>query len=204
MRKKKNLLPRLSACSDYFVSEKPSGWRTKEGQPLYLEIGCGKGRFCVQSALEAPDCMFVACEREPNVIVLAAEKAKAAALSNIKFISADAVRLREFFDDSDVDRIYLNFSDPWPPKGQWKRRLTHRRVLKEYDPVLKSGGELFFKTDNSDFFDFTLSELPECGYEIRWYTRDLHSENVHNVLTEYEENFSSKGMKINYLEAVKK
>ena len=204
MRKKKNLIPRLEACAGLFVAEKPVFLSHNQNKPVFLEIGCGKGRFCLQTALENPDCLFFACEREPNVIVLAAEKAKDAGVKNLFFISTDAVNLKEYFNTGEVDRIYLNFSDPWPPKKQWKRRLTHRKVLKEYDSVLKTGGELFFKTDNLDFFDFTLNELPDCGYEIRYYTNDLHSENIHNVMTEYEENFSSKGIKINYLEAVKK
>ncbi len=203
MRKKKNLLPRLEACAELFETANPSEWRRNKNAPLYLEIGCGKGKFCTESAKNMPDCEFVACEREKNVIVLAAEKAKNEGLSNLRFIAADAVTLKDYFAEGEVDRIYLNFSDPWPPKKQWKRRLTHRNVLKEYDPVLKSGGELFFKTDNEAFFEFTMEELPSCGYKIRWFTNDLHAEDVPNVTTEYEENFASKGVKIHKLEAVK-
>lgn len=206
MRKKKNLDERLQLCSELFVQSTPGEWRGDRGAttPLYLEIGCGKGRFCVESAKEMPECEFVAVEREPNVIVMAAEKAQAAELKNLRFISVDAIKLGEVFAEGEVDRIYLNFSDPWPNKKHWKRRLTHRRVLKQYDGILKNGGELFFKTDNEDLFMFTLEELSQIGYEIRWFTHDLHSENIHNIMTEYEQNFSSKGMKIHRLEAVKK
>lgn len=206
MRKKKNLDERLAQCSELFVQADPGKWRGErdENTPLYLEIGCGKGRFCVESAKEMPQCEFVAVERESNVIVMAAEKAAAAELKNLRFISVDAIKLGEVFAPGEVDRIYLNFSDPWPNKKHWKRRLTHRRVLKQYDGVLKSGGELFFKTDNEDLFMFTLEELPQIGYEIRWFTHNLHSENIPNIMTEYEQNFSSKGMKIHRLEAVKK
>lgn len=205
MRKKKNLDVRKEACKELFEIAQPGQWRgdRQNDTPLYLEIGCGKGRFCVESAREMPQCRFVAVEREPNVIVMAAEKAKAAELTNLSFISVDATKLGEIFAQGEVDRIYLNFSDPWPPKKYWKRRLTHRRVLKQYDGVLKIGGELFFKTDNEDLFAFTMEELPQCGYEIKWFTHDLHAENIPNIMTEYEENFSGKGFKIHRLEAVK-
>ena len=195
MRKKKNLPQRREACNSYFEVRQPGQWRADRTAetPLYLEIGCGKGRFCVESAKQMPECEFIAVEREPNVIVMAAEKAKNAGLSNLHFLSADATTLSEVFAPSEVDRIYLNFSDPWPPKKYWKRRLTHRRVLKKYDSVLKMGGELFFKTDNEGLFEFTMEELPQCGYEIRWFTHDLHAENIPNIMTEYEENFSRFG-----------
>ena len=205
MRKKKNLDQRRDACAQYFAVSEPGHWRDgrENTTPLYVEIGCGKGRFCVESCRQMPECRFVAVEREQNVIVMAAEKAKNAELSNLSFISVDAVKLPEMFAPSEVDRIYLNFSDPWPPKKYWKRRLTHRRVLKQYDGILKLGGELFFKTDNEDLFNFTMEELPQIGYEIRWFTHDLHAENIPNIMTEYEENFSGKGFKIHRLEAVK-
>lgn len=205
MRKKKNIDARRDACGEYFAAAQPGQWRGDRGDstPLYLEIGCGKGRFCVESARQMPECRYVAVEREQNVVVMAAEKAKAAGLSNLSFLSVDAAKLSEIFSPSEVDRIYLNFSDPWPPKKYWKRRLTHRRMLKLYDGVLKLGGELFFKTDNEDLFNFTMEELPQCGYEIRWFTHDLHAEDIPNIMTEYEENFSAKGFKIHRLEAVK-
>ncbi len=205
MRKKKNIDARRDACGEYFAAAQPGQWRGDRGDstPLYLEIGCGKGRFCVESARQMPECRYVAVEREQNVVVMAAEKAKAAGLSNLSFLSVDAAKLSEIFAPSEVDRIYLNFSDPWPPKKYWKRRLTHRRMLKLYDGVLKLGGELFFKTDNEDLFNFTMEELPQCGYEIRWFTHDLHAEDIPNIMTEYEENFSAKGFKIHRLEAVK-
>ena len=205
MRKKKNIDARRDACGAYFAAAQPGQWRGDRGDstPLYLEIGCGKGRFCVESARQMPECRYVAVEREQNVVVMAAEKAKAADLSNLSFLSVDAAKLSEIFAPSEVDRIYLNFSDPWPPKKYWKRRLTHRRMLKLYDGVLKLGGELFFKTDNEDLFNFTMEELPQCGYEIRWFTHDLHAEDIPNIMTEYEENFSAKGFKIHRLEAVK-
>ena len=126
------------------------------------------------------------------------EKAAAAELTNVRFIRGNFQMLAESFPDHSVDRIYLNFSDPWPKSGHAKRRLTHRSFLEIYKNLLKDGGILKLKTDNVGLFDFTLEEFAEFGMDIIWQTRDLHSEpqNADNVMTEYEKNFSEKGQPI--------
>ena len=201
MRRKKNLIPRLEKCSDVIISnpqEHKGRWRQlwgHEGQ-LHLEIGCGKGDFIVKSAEKYPDIMFVAIERYQNVLLLAAEKAMAAGVKNLLFIDADAALLEAIFAPDEIDRIYLNFSDPWPRNKHAKRRLTHPNLLRVYDAILKNGGEIWQKTDNPRLFEFSLCSFSQFGYTLYDITFDLHSTDFDNIMTEYERNFSEKGMNI--------
>ena len=153
-----------------------------------------------------PDCCYLAMERVTDCIVLAAERAKKENIEgNLKFMIDTADNLTRIFAPGTVDRIFLNFSDPWSKKGYAKRRLTHRRYLAVYMNLLKDGGVLRFKTDNVGLFDFSLEEIEAIGLTPRIVTRDLHASEhtVGNVVTEYEANFSSQGVKINMLELVK-
>ncbi len=208
MRKKKHGAERIAACSELLITDPsvlmqdptaPFSDKTKE---LCLEIGCGKGSFAVGMAEKHHECNLIAMEKVPDVCCAALEKAMACRESrpdNLRFIIGNADNLNEWFPENCIDRIYLNFSDPWPKAGHAKRRLTHRIFLERYKRILKEGGELVFKTDNVGLFDFSLESFAEFGLEIVWQTRDLHnSERAEkNVMTEYEKNFSEKGFTIN-------
>ena len=204
MRKKKHSEERLAACGKYiFDSEKIESER-----PVYLEIGAGKGRFACAMANRHSDVNYFAMERVTDCIVLAAERAASGEygeLSNLKFVIDTADNLLHLCEPGSVDAIFLNFSDPWSKKGYAKRRLTHRRYLALYMNLLRDGGVIRFKTDNVGLFDFSLEEIEAIGLLPRIVTRDLHASewNEGNIMTEYEENFSSQGIKINMLELVK-
>lgn len=203
MRKKKNLEPRMGRCDEWLVSSPEAlrgAWRQEfeapEDAQLNLEIGCGKGSFIVEMARQNPDQCFIAVERVESVLLLAMEKAREADLDNLLFIDADAAKLGEVFAPAEIDRLYLNFSDPWPPKRQHKRRLTHPRLLAVYDSFLKPRGEICFKTDNKGLFEDSVCYFSQYGYGLFEVTFDLHSTDTPNVMTEYERNFSSKGFPI--------
>ncbi|MGM9639007.1 MAG: tRNA (guanosine(46)-N7)-methyltransferase TrmB [Butyricicoccaceae bacterium] len=203
MRKKKNLDARMEQVSGLNVQTPAANkdrWRAVFGAPenaqLHLEIGCGKGDFVVGSASRHPEIFYVAVEREPNVLLMAMEKAQAAGLHNVLFIDADAATLGDVFGQDEIDCIYLNFSDPWPPKKRHKRRLTHENYLRVYDSFLKPGGEIQQKTDNTGLFEFSLCSFSQFGYTLYDVTFDLHATDFDNITTEYERNFAAQGMKI--------
>ncbi len=207
MRKKKNLGIRFEVCADVMVSE-PEEYKGKwnevfgNGNPLHLEIGCGKGRFATGMAKAHPDINFVAVEREDGALIMAAEHLHLDPLPNLKFVSVDAIELKDIFERGEVERIYLNFSDPWPPNKQRKRRLTWRAYLEIYDGILEPHGDICFKTDNQRFFEWTIEEICQFGWLIQNVSLDLHSSNFEgNIMTEYEEKFSSGGARIYRLEA---
>ena len=207
MRKKKHGAERIQACSELLI-EAPEllkeGFDSifEESRPVHMEIGCGKGNFASGMARAYPDVNFVAMEKVPDVCCIALEKAKASAETrendNLRFIIGDAKILAENVKPHTVDCIYLNFSDPWPKSKHAKRRLTHSSFLEIYKTILKEDGILKLKTDNVGLFDFSLEEFEAFGMDIVWQTRDLHAsdKNSDNIMTEYEKNFSEKGMKI--------
>ena len=164
--------------------------------PLHMEIGCGKGRFITTLANLNPDVHYIASEMIANIIVLAAEKAQAMELNNIRFVSGNVQFLADAIPAGSVDRIYLNFSDPWPKDRHAKRRLPSRQFLNRFDQILKEDGRISFKTDNRELFDFAIEELEPAGWKAEVITYDLHADAVlcdGNVMTEYEEKFSSMG-----------
>lgn len=164
--------------------------------PLHIEIGMGKGRFLMDMARLHPDINYLGIERYSSVLLRALQKMKETPLPNLKFICMDAAGLPEVFAPGEVERIYLNFSDPWPKERHAKRRLTSNRFLACYDRFLAGNGQLEFKTDNQYLFTFSLEEIPKAGWKIDAFTRDLHHDaalNEGNVMTEYEEKFSSLG-----------
>lgn len=212
MRKKKNGGSRLAACSEYLFESTgtpmtdPGAYIDRPGAPVLLEIGAGKGGFACNMAMRYPDSVYFAMEKVSDCVVLAAEKAKATfGLENLRFIVDTADNLPKIFDKCTVDRIFLNFSDPWSKKGYAKRRLTHKRYLSVYFNLLKDGGKITFKTDNQALFDFSLQEFVGMGLELDYVTRDLHNSDrsAENVMTEYEKNFSEQGFAINMLEVTK-
>ena len=197
-RKKKNTVPRLERHSDLIADAVVA----REGVPLHVEIGCGKGTFAVGMASLMPDVDYYAREKVPDVMVMAVEKAAAAGLKNCKFLIADAVMLPDICPEGSVDVLYLNFSDPWPKNRDRKRRLTHVNFLETYKKLLKPNGILRIKTDNVGLFDFTLDQLEQAGFETFDLTRDLHSSDIENeVMTEYEKRFSEQGFPINAVKA---
>ena len=210
MRKKKHSDERLSACQSYLYShegdpmDNPALPFGKGSSKIFLEIGAGKGAFACGMAARHTDACYYAMERVTDCVVIAAERAAATegGLPNLKFTIDTADNLTRIFGEGTVDAIFLNFSDPWSKKGYAKRRLTHRRYLSVYMNLLCAGGVLRFKTDNVGLFDFSLEEIEAMGLVPTIVTRDLHASeyNEDNIRTEYEENFSSQGIKINMLE----
>lgn len=208
MRRKKNLGPRMEACAAWQIKDPKAlrgNWRSlmPGAKELRLELGCGKGRFTCQTAAANPDILFVAVERVPDAMVMAMEKARDMGLTNVFYVDADAALLPEFFAPEEVDLIYINFCDPWPPKRHAKRRLTHRNFLKLYREVLKEKGQIHFKTDNAPLFEFSVLEFPEAGYDLEEVTRDLHANGVCGIMTDYEEKFHNLGTRINRCVGVK-
>ncbi len=200
----------MEACKDLwfqFPSANKSKWREVCGFPedceLFLEIGCGKGKFCTETATANPDALYIALERESSVILAAIEKTKELGIKNLFFVNADAKNLLDYFEEAEVDRIYLNFSDPWTRKKKPKRRLTYRDFLKVYETIMKPGGQVRFKTDNTLLFEFSVNEFTECGFTLSEVTRDLHNSewNEGNVRTEFEQKFADEGIPIKRLVA---
>ncbi|MBP5491851.1 MAG: tRNA (guanosine(46)-N7)-methyltransferase TrmB [Clostridiales bacterium] len=205
MRKKKNLIPRTLACADHYFDDPKANkgnWRSAcnmpEGCQLFVEIGCGKGMFSEKMAQKYPDVCYVAIEREPSCCLLAMERAKNADLKNLFFIRGDATEMLEFFDKEEVDRIFINFCDPWTRQNKPKRRLTYRAFLDMYREVMRKGGQIHFKTDNDPLFDFTLEELAASGWEATCVTRDLHHSewDSDNIRTEFETKYAEQGIPI--------
>lgn len=213
MRKKKHGKERLDKCKNYIYTHTGAPLSDPAGEvfglpgaPVYLEVGAGKGGFAVGMIKQNPSVCYFALERVSDCVVLGAEKASTEGVSNaLKFMVDTADNLTRIFAQGTVDRIFLNFSDPWSKKGYAKRRLTHRRYIAVYLELLKVGGKLTFKTDNVELFDFSLEELSALGIQLDKMTRDLHSSeyNEGNVVTEYEAAFSAMGTKINMLEFTK-
>ena len=210
MRKKKNLEKRLEECNALILSAPESPYTSEEifgnKNALHLEIGCGKGAFTKEIALRHPDINFIAVEMIANVAVSAMEKIKEADIKNVRFIVANAERLPQFLNENSVEKIYLNFSCPFPKRRYEKHRLTHENFLKIYADILQPGDKVCQKTDNEEFFEFSVKKFKLCGWELNNITRNLHKSAPagENIVTEYEEKFSAQGMPIYALEATVK
>lgn len=182
----------------------PGTWADVFGRraPLHVEIGVGKGDFLTELAARHPDVNYVGLEAQQGVLYFAARKAAARALKNIRLLVFDAARLTELFAPGEADRIYLNFSDPWPKKRHAKRRLTSEVFLARYAAVLRPGGEIRFKTDNEGLFAYSIETMKREGWRISEVTHDLHAlADPSNIMTEYERKFSARGAKIGRLTA---
>jgi len=202
MRKKPNLIPRLAACGEWIVTdpkEHRGQWREllPGCREVRVELGCGKGRFTVGTAQAEPDVLLVAIERVPDAMVIAAERSRELGLKNVFFIDADAADLEQYFAPGEVGRIYINFCDPWPGARYAKRRLTHPGFLLRDRKVLSPGGQIHFKSDNHDLFEWSLFQFPKAGFELSEVTRDLHANGPVGVMTDYEEKFYNLGTPIN-------
>ena len=207
MRKKPNLVPRMERCEAVQIKDPEAlrgKWRESFGKSeLRLEIGCGKGSFTAATAEEAPDVLLVAIERVEDALVTAMERCMAAKLDNVRFVSDDALRLREFFAPDEVGMIYINFCDPWPKSRDAKHRLTSPNFLRIYADVLPVGGEIHFKTDNLPLFDWSEDIMRSEGWVIKDLTRNLPLGGVGGAPTDYETKFRAQGVRINYLTAVR-
>ena len=164
--------------------------------PIHIEVGMGKGRFLMDLAALNPNINYVGIEMYSSVLLRAVQKMEENPLANLRFIRMDAREIEETFAKDEVDKIYLNFSDPWPKDRHAKRRLPSRQFLARYNEILKADGRIEFKTDNKGLFEFALEEVEPAGWKIEAFTRDLHHDEkmfAGNIMTEYEEKFSSMG-----------
>lgn len=208
MRKKKNFDQRLERVSQRLIdtpNDFKGSWSEVFGNdnPIYIEIGSGKGRFISEMARLYPEVNFIAIDVIPDVILMGLEKTAEGEYSNLKFIITDAATLHECFAEGEIARIYLNFSDPWKKKKQAKRRLTHSNFLNVYKKFLIKGGSVCFKTDNRGLFEFSLNSISaDRDFQMSNISLDLHNSDFEgNVMTEYEQKFSEQGMPIYRLEA---
>ena len=179
-------------------------WNEEFGNnnPIRIEIGMGKGEFITQLAMENPDINYVGIEKYSSVLIRAIEKCEDIEIKNLRFIRMEAEYIQDVFEKDEVDRIYLNFSDPWPKDRHAKRRLTSKQFFERYDGILKKDGIVEFKTDNDLLFQFSLEQVPEAGWNLDKFTWDLHNDEEMvkgNVMTEYESKFSAMGNPIHKL-----
>ena len=222
MRKKRNFEARMEACSDLLLARGTNGiLNMKEAaenyracidfqkafgndHPVILEIGCGKGGFVIELAAKEPNKNFLALEKMSNVILTPLEEVAKQGLTNVRFLNIRAECLPCYIPENSLDEIYLNFSTPLPKLGYATQRLTHRNFLETYKKLLKKGGRILQKTDDRDFFDFSLEEYRECGFKLENVTYNLH-ENGNpdwNIVTEYEQKWVERGLPIHRVEAV--
>ncbi|MDW5298880.1 MAG: tRNA (guanosine(46)-N7)-methyltransferase TrmB [Sedimentibacter sp.] len=174
--------------------------------PIHVELGCGKGKFLRETALKNPDINYFGFEKSVKVAYRCAKSVFENDPDNYFVVYSNGDILKEVFEPKSIDRIYLNFSDPWPKPSHYKRRLTHKSFLEVYKIVLVDDGEIHMKTDNNDLFEYSLSQFEEDNWELLMVTRDLHNSpyKQDNVMTEYEERFVQEGKKINKLIARQK
>ena len=173
--------------------------------PIHVEFGCGKGGFITELAKRNPHINYIAAERAETVVYKACKKANLSeeTPSNLRFLYFDVSNCKEIFEIGEVERLYLNFSDPWPKTRHANRRLTYRGFLEKYADILKKEGEIHFKTDNKGLFAFSIEEFSASGWLMKNVTLDLHDSGMEdNIMTEYEKKFSELGFTINRLEAV--
>ena len=204
-RKVKNEEGRLAEHHEYLIEDpkdRKGNWQGvfENGNGIYAEFGCGKGKFIMTLAEQNPDRNYIAIEGRGSIILRALEKATQEGLKNIVFVKEYIKDVNEYFNEAELTGIYLNFSDPWPKDRHAKRRLTHSKYLDGYRKILKKGCCIEFKTDNSDLFSFAINEFESSGMKPIESTVDLHGSELEakNVTTEYEDKFHAEGKKINY------
>ena len=207
MRKMKNLEPRMEKCAALRIAQPEQlkgNWRSlkPDASALWVEVGCDKGKFTAETAEANPDVLLIAVERCREAMVVAMEKAQAMGLTNVYYIDMDVALIEDIFASQEIDRLFINFPDPWPRKKNAKRRLTHRGFLDKYCRVVRTGGEFHFKTDNAPLFAFSEEEFAACGLEVKNLTYDLHKDGIVGIMTGYEEKFHALGTPINRCEVV--
>lgn len=207
MRRMRNLEPRMEKCAAYRIEEpalRKGSWKSlkPDATALWVEVGCGKGKFTAETAQANPDVLLIAVERCREAMVVAMEKAKSLGLTNVFYIDMDVAAIEDIFAAGEIDRLFINFPDPWPRKKNAKRRLTHRSFLDKYCRVVRENGEIHFKTDNAPLFEYSVEEFAACGLEVKNLTRDLHKDGVAGIMTGYEEKFHALGTPINRCEVV--
>ena len=208
MRKKPNLVPRMEKCAAVQLMEPEvlrGRWKASfpKYEALHVELGCGKGRFTADTAEANPEVLLVAIEKVPDAMVVAMERVCERELHNVRFMDRDVVRLPEIFEKGEVDRIYINFCDPWPKSRDAKYRLTAPDFLRKYADVLPVGGQIHFKTDNTPLFTWSLEQFQQEGWELSEVTNDLHASGPVGIMTDYEAKFHGEGMPINRLVATR-
>ena len=205
LRKKPHTFEKLENFSDFVTVEKIDASRAGQWQNLFgnenqifVELGTGKGDFISQLAEKNPQINFIGLEMEPAVVLAAARKVQEKNLSNVKLFVFDINNIEEIFDENEIDRLYINFCDPWPKKRHAKRRLTYITFLQKYKKILKPRGEIHFKTDNRGLFDFSLEQFALANLKVSEISYNLHAaEPSENIRTEYENRFSAAGVPIN-------
>lgn len=218
MKRKKNLDERITASSDYLIIMENASLNFENAgneahyidtqkifansNPVYLEVGCGKGQFGCTFARQNPDKNILCVEKNRNVLILAIDKAREMGLKNIFFICGKAEYIPSYIKEKSVEAIYLNFSCPFPKHRHEAHRLTNPKFLKIFKSVIKSDGVIYQKTDNMHFFEYSIEQLSLCGFKISNVSLDLHNSDFEdNIVTEYEEKFASQGLPIYRLEA---
>ena len=198
----------MLAAHPNFVISDPTLWKGKWNElfgndhPIHIEIGIGKGQFITGMAKAHPEINYIGVEMQVSVVSIALDKLIEQPLPNLKLLHVDGSALTEYFADSEVDQIYLNFSDPWPKKRHEKRRLTYKTFLAVDEQILRPNGEIHFKTDNQGLFEYSLASFSQYGMILKQVWLDLHQSQFEgNIMTEYEEKFSSKGQRIYRVEA---
>ena len=216
LRKKPWARPELESCDFFIVNPKEYKGKWKElfgnDKPIYLELGCGKGTFMAVHGSQNPDINYIAIDIKDEVLVLAKRNIEKAfkeagrpVVDNVKLMAQEILIINEILGEEDtIDRIYINFCNPWPKDRHKKRRLTHTRQLDQYRTFLKDKGEIYFKTDDDELFEESLEYFKESKFTIKYITYDLHnSDFVGNVPTEHEKMFTEQGIKTKFLIAVK-
>lgn len=210
LRRKPWIEEAIHDYSDYVILENHESHKGQWSQlfaqpelPLYMELGTGKGKFIAGMTEAHPEANFLGFEVQLGVLFYAAQKLHHQEAKNGKVTLFDIAGIEEVVAPGEVDRFYINFCDPWPKAKHAKRRLTYHTFLERYARLLKEDGEIHFKTDNEGLFLFSLEELKACGWTLKNVSYDLHSTDMPNVRTEYEEKFSAKGQPIFRLEAIK-
>ena len=199
LRKKPHTDEKLQNFADFVTRGDVEPIQKDSTRELYVELGTGKGEFITQIAERCPQINFIGLEVEATCVLAAARKVREKNLSNVRLIVFDVENITEIFSEHEVDRLYINFCDPWPKKRHAKRRLTSEKFLERYKKILKVGGEIYFKSDNRGLFDYSLEQFALTGFEVRDVTFDLHAnEPPENIRTEYENKFSEQGVPINF------
>ena len=208
VRNRKGATELLEANPQYVVLnplEAKGKWRDLFGNdnPIHVEVGSGKGAFVSGMAKQNPNINYIGIDIQKSVLSYALDKVLEVGVPNIKLLWVDGSDLTDYFEDGEIDRLYLNFSDPWPKKRHAKRRLTHESFLVGYEKVLPPFGELHFKTDNRGLFEYSLASFSQFGLVLKQVWLDLHQVDFPgNVMTEYEEKFSAKGHPIYRVEVI--